>query len=345
MPDRYLSERMRIPTSGARAVAPFTLEGRSFLAIPQLSSDAPGTPAGMNGGDSDTDLLLLRREGGGYVEHQRIPAPGGEDAEFFRVGDQAFLAVASIRSGRGPYDYQVGSSIYSWDGRRFVKFQSVPTFAAKQWRHFEIDGRHFLGLAQGVSLPQHKDHNRPSVIFEWDGAQFQPFQEIPSQWAYNWHHLDIDGQHFLAHADNRDPSWLYRWDGGRFVEHQRLIETEGRAFADFRIDGDTYLACAVIDADSLLYRWAGDRFVQHQILPGAGGREWAVIERTDRLYLVRVNFITGGRENPVTELRSQLYQWVEGKLEVVEQFPTHGGTDVAVHPDGDDRTARRPSQL
>jgi hypothetical protein len=159
MPDRYLSERMRIPTSGARAVAPFTLEGRSFLAIPQLSSDAPGTPAGMNGGDSDTDLLLLRREGGGYVEHQRIPAPGGEDAEFFRVGEQAFLAVASIRSGRGPYDYQAGSSIYSWDGRRFV-IQSVPTFAAKQWRHFEIDGRHFLGLAQGVSLPQHKDHNR-----------------------------------------------------------------------------------------------------------------------------------------------------------------------------------------
>jgi len=336
MPGRYLEERMRIPTSGARAVAPFTLEGRSFLAIPQLSSDAPGTPAGMNGGDSDTDLLLLRRQGSGYVEHQRIPAPGGEDAEFFRVGDQALLAVASIRSGRGPYDYEVGSSIYSWDGRRFVKFQSVPTFAAKQWRHFEIDGRHFLGLAQGVSLPQHKDRNRPSVIFEWDGARFQPFQEIPSQWAYNWHHFQVAGQHFLAHADNRDPSRLYRWDGARFVEHQRLIETEGRAFADFTIDGDTYLACAVIDADSLLYRWAGDRFVQHQILPGAGGREWAVIERPDRLYLIRVNFITGGRENPVTALQSQLYQWVEGKLEVVEQFPTHGGTDVAVYPDGDD---------
>jgi len=336
MSDRYLTERMRIPTSGARAVAPFTLEGRSYLAIPQLSADAPGTPEGMNGGNSDTDLLLLRREGAGYVEHQRIPAPGGEDAEFFRVGDQAFLAVASIRSGRGPYDYEVGSSIYSWDGRRFVKFQSVPTFAAKQWRHFEIDGRHFLGLAQGVSLPQHKDRNRPSVIFEWDGARFQPFQEIPSQWAYNWHHLVIGGQHFLAHADNRDPSRLYRWDGARFVEHQRLIETEGRAFADFTIDGDNYLACAVIDADSLLYRWSGDRFVSHQILPGAGGREWAVIERPDRLYLIRVNFITGGRENPTTALQSQLYQWIEGKLEVVEQFPTHGGTDVAVYPDGDD---------
>ena len=336
MSTKLLTETQRIPTSGARAVMPFELDGQAFLAVPQLSSDSPGTPPGMNGGDSDTDLLLFRREDDGYALYQRLPAPGGEDAEFFRIGDRAFLAVASIRSGRGPYDYAVGSSIYSWDGQRFVKFQSVPTFAAKQWRHFEIEGRHFLGLAQGVALPHTKDQNLPSVIFEWDGTQFWPFQDIPSQWAYNWHHITIDGQHFLAHADNKDPSRLYRWDGGRFVEHQRLIETEGRAFADFTVDGDTYLACATIDNDSLLYRWAGDRFVQHQILPGAGGREWAVIEREDRLYLVRVNFITGGRENPTTALQSQLYQWVDGKLEVVEHFPTHGGTDVAVYSDGDD---------
>lgn len=336
MTDQHLTERIRIPTSGARAVAPFTLDGRSFLAIPQLASDAPGTPPGMNGGDSNTDLLLLRREGDGYVRHQRIPAPGGQDAEFFRIGDQAFLAVAGIRSGRGPYNHEIDSSIYAWDGQRFVEFQSVPTFAAKQWRYFEIDGRHFIGLAQGASLPRHKDRNRPSVIFEWDGAHFQPFQEIPSQWAYNWHAFELEGQHFLAHADHHDPSRLYRWEGTRFVEHQRLVETGARAFADFTVDGETYLACAVLDADSILYRWAGDRFVRHQLLPGAGGRELAVIEHKGHTYVVRVNFITGTRENPTTLLQSQLYQWVDGKLEVIEQFATSGGTDVAVYPDGGD---------
>jgi len=333
MSDRYLTERMRIPTSGARAVAPFTLEGRSYLAIPQLSADAPGTPEGMNGGNSDTDLLLLRREGAGYVEHQRIPAPGGEDAEFFRVGDQAFLAVASIRSGRGPYDYEVGSSIYSWDGRRFVKFQSVPTFAAKQWRHFEIDGRHFLGLAQGVSLPQHKDRNRPSVIFEWDGTRFQPFQEIPSQWAYNWHHLVIGGQHFLAHADNRDPSRLYRWDGHGFVAHQDLAEEHGRAFATFHVDGDDYLLVACIASPSRLLRWDGWSFVEYQTLDGLGAREWAVLHGKHGPYVVRVNFILGTPAAPTTALTSQLYQWQDGKLAVIEEFPTSGGTDVAVYAD------------
>jgi len=35
-------------------------------------------------------------------------------------------------------------------------------------------------------------------------------------------------------------------------------------------------------------------------------------------------------------LQSQLYQFIDGKLEIIEQFSTHGGTDVAVYPDGDD---------
>ncbi|HEX3783773.1 MAG TPA: hypothetical protein VHX38_29265, partial [Pseudonocardiaceae bacterium] len=300
---------LRIPTSGARAVEPFELAGHSFLAVPQLSSDSPGTPPGMNGGDSDTDLLLFRREGDGYVEYQRLPVPGGEDAEFFRIGDAAFLATASIRSGRGPYAYQVDSVIYRWDGDAFVEFQRVPTFAAKQWRYFSFEGRHFLALAQGVWLPHTERDNRPSIVFEWDGGRFRPFQEIPSKWAYNWRFFELDGHYYLAHADNRDPSLLYRWDGERFVEFQTLIESEGRAFAVFSVDGDTYLACAVIDADSLLYRWDGGRFVDHQVLSGKGGRELAVVHGGTGLYLVRVNFIIGPREDPRTALSSQVYRW------------------------------------
>ena len=57
----------------------------------------------MNGGDSDTDLLLFRREGDRSVAYGSLPAPGGEDAEFFTIGGRAFLAVACIRSGSGPY--------------------------------------------------------------------------------------------------------------------------------------------------------------------------------------------------------------------------------------------------
>ncbi|MFI9387873.1 hypothetical protein [Kutzneria sp. NPDC052558] len=331
-----LTEIQRIPTSGARAVAPFELDGHAFLAVPQLSSDSPGTPPGMNGGDSDTDLLLFRREAEGYVLYQQLPAPGGEDAEFFRIGDDAFLATASIRSGRGPYSYQIDSVIYRWDGGKFAEFQRVPTFAAKQWRHFQLGERHFLALAQGVFLPHTEKDNRPSVVFEWDGAKFVPFQEIASKWAYNWHFFELDGQFYLAHADNRDPSRLYRWDGERFVEFQTLTESEGRAFATFAVDGQTYLAVAVIAAESLVYRWDGSTFVEHQVLAGKGGREFALVENAAGLHLIRVNFIIGPRENPTTALQSQVYRWEDGRFVVVEEFPTAGGTDVAVIGDGED---------
>ncbi len=80
-----LSEIQRIPTSGARAVAAFTVAGRELLAIPQLARDTPGSPPGMNGGDSDTDLLLLQSAGGCFEPWSALPAPGGEVQEVLRI--------------------------------------------------------------------------------------------------------------------------------------------------------------------------------------------------------------------------------------------------------------------
>ena len=127
-----LTEIQRIPTSGARAVAAFTVAGRQLLAIPQLARDAPCSPPGMNGGDSDTELLLLQSAGGRFEPWSALPAPGGEDAEFFTIGGRSFLAVASIRTGSGPYELAAESQIFAWDHDRFVPFQGVATFAAKQ---------------------------------------------------------------------------------------------------------------------------------------------------------------------------------------------------------------------
>ncbi|MEQ7128009.1 hypothetical protein ABN034_26275 [Actinopolymorpha sp. B11F2] len=329
-----LTEWCRIPTSGARAVEPFELDGMSLLAVPQLAYDLPGRPADMNGGDSDTDLLLLRKTVGGYEPFQTLPVPGGEDAEFFRIGDRAFLATASIRRGRGPYEYATESTIYTWSGSRFEPFQTVAGFAAKQWRHFTVAGQHFLALAQGVALPDTAPVNRPSLIFRWDGEAFRLSQEISSQWAYNWHAFSVGGQDFLAHADHVEPSRLYRWDGGRFVVHQEVAERHGRAFATFHADGHDYLLVACLLSRSRLLRWDGDRFVDHQVLDGLGGRELAVLPGKHGPYVVRVNFILGTREAPDTALSSTLYQWHDGKLAVVGEFPTFGGTDVAVCADG-----------
>ena len=102
-----LIEHQRLPTSGARAVLPFTFAGAQYLVVPQLAVDVPGTPAHMNGGDSDTGALIYRWQQGCFVEDGLLPLSGGEDAEFFNLAEESYLVTAGVRSGHGPYRYNI----------------------------------------------------------------------------------------------------------------------------------------------------------------------------------------------------------------------------------------------
>ena len=327
-----LTEVQRIPTWGARAAEPLRVGSHDLLAIPQLAKDIPGGPPGMNGGDSDTDLLLLNRAGGRFWTWATLPAPGGEDAEFFTIGDRSFLAVASIRTGAGPYEFAARSTIFEWRDGTFAPFQEVPTFAAKQWKHWQIGDRHFLGLAQGVVLPSAHtgQENQDSVVYEWTGESFAEFQRIPSRWAYNWHAFNAGGEFFVAHAEHAGPSILYRWDGTRLQPWQTLAAESGRAFATFADRGETYLVVACIAAPTRVLRLTGGEFTQTQVLDGLGARELAVARCAGSTLLIRVNFILGTPADPQPALDSQVYEWDGGKLQEVATFPTCGGTDVAV---------------
>ncbi|KAK5989553.1 Pimeloyl-[acyl-carrier] methyl ester esterase-like protein [Cladobotryum mycophilum] len=329
----------RLPTSGARAVADVQIQKRHYLAIPQLAEDIPGGAAGMNLGDSDVPLLLYRYDEhvGDYKIFQTLPVPGGEDAEFFSINQRIFLATASLRSGKGPYNLDVESTIFEWNGTNFVEFQRIPTFAAKQWRYFTVAGRHFLALAQGVAIPGIEPKiPADSTIYEWDGSCFQSFQTVPSKWGYNWLHFSFNGDDFLAYADHVTPSILLRWNGHSFAHFQHLDGAHGRAFAFFQDGDDAYLVFSLLSEESVLYRWNGNDFRIHQkLLAGPGGRELALIHHEGETYLILVRFITGTRENPTTALQSVVYGLKNGILEPVTTFPTLGGTDVvAITRDG-----------
>lgn len=330
-----LRQVQALPTSGARAAELFTDDGAICLAIPQLAYDISGTPAHMNGGDSDTDLLVLRWDGAGFRETARLPAPGGEDAERFVIDGIAYLATASARSGKGPYEPNIVSTIYRRDTAGWQVFQQIPTFFAKQWRHFVIDGQHFLALAQGVTIETAIATNpRASAIYLWNGAQFEPFQILEGLWGYNFHPVEVDGRHFLAYADHVGPSGLLAWTGHGFEPFQSLSDKGGRAFATIWIDGQLQLAFANIHGPSVIYRWTGTNFAELQQFPGAGGREFAhrVIGGTP--YLVQVNFIEGTPHAPRTDLVSHLYRWNGGQWVVAESFPTFGATDAAFFESG-----------
>jgi hypothetical protein len=327
-----LREVQRLPSSGARAVEPFAHDGSTYLVIAQLARDQPGQVPSMGAGDSDVATVVYRwTTGAGFVEHQRLAVPGGEDAEFFGIGERRFLATASLRTGRGPYTMDVESVLYELIDGRFQPFQRFATFAAKQWKHFAFDDRVFLALAQGVTA--HDGGTAPnakSCIFEWNGERFVPFQEVASAWGYNWCFMEIDGQRLLGYADHAEPSCLLAWNGSKFEPFQELDGKSGRAFCRFDAHGQSWLAFANLLGESLLYRWNGVRFLKHQVLSGPGGREFEWLPGTSGSgRLVQVNFIRGSREAPQPVLSSFIHEWNGSSFQVVDQFATSGGTDAA----------------
>jgi hypothetical protein len=320
----------RLPTSGARGVVPFELDGSLYLAVPQLAEDVSGQAPHMNAGNSDIDAILYRWQDGRFHEAERVFMPGGEDAVFFHIGAERFLATASVRTGSGPYDLNARSNIYRRQDSAWVPFQEIPTFAAKHWHYFGFEGRHFLALAQGVTVPDAQArHPRQSCIFEWNGSRFVEFQTLEGRWGYNWDFFVLDGERYLAYADHTSASTLYRWNGERFVVFQKLAEQGGRAFLFFEADQGAWLAFANIAGESTLYRWDGSQFTTHQTLGGPGGREFELIRAESGLYLVRICFIEGTPAAPKTDLVSQIFRWEQGRFATLDEFATFGGTAAA----------------
>ena len=91
-----------------------------------------------------TSTGACHRRAGRLVEHDTLPVPGGEDAEYFEIGDRRFLATVGVRSGSGPYTLDTEAILYERGDNQWTPFQRFPTFAGKQWRFFSIGGRHFL---------------------------------------------------------------------------------------------------------------------------------------------------------------------------------------------------------
>lgn len=324
-----LRDVSRLRTAGARACEIFYIEERLFLAIPQLAYDVAGTPAHMNGGDSDTDLLIFEWAQDGFVPATRLPVPGGEDAEFFTIGDRRFLATASARTGAGPYQPNIDSVVYEQIAGQWLPFQRFPGFLAKQWKALGFGGRQFLALAQGVTVEGVEATNpRNSRIFEWDGAGFVPFQTLDGPWGYNWTRIVVGLREFLAYADHTGQSVLLEWTGASFEVFQRFEGKTGRAFHVLPVPGPVQIAFAAIADDTVVYRWNGEEFEPMQALSGPGGREFASIARNGRQYLVQVNFIEGSPKAPKTDLLSVIHQWSGERWDPVDRFETFGATDA-----------------
>lgn len=324
-----LTPYLQLKTSGARSIELFTIEHQLYLAVPQLAKDMLDMPANMNGGNSDTHVLIFRWEKNQFILFQSLPVHGGEHVAFGLVNKTPMLAIANIRSGQQPqFDMHTNSSLYAWNGQHFVHLQDIPSFAAKSTCLYTIEGEYFLGISEGV-IESKEDEGKPSQshIYRWDGNQFSSYQSIPSLWGYDMNHFTIDGHTFLGIADNLSGSTLYIWQDKQFKPFQSFSEHGGgRQFCYFTCQGNHYIAFANLLSDSMVYQWDGQQFTHWQTLEGAGARHFHFQRIRGQDYLFRTNFITGTRENPITKQDSIVYLWDKNKCKPVTSYVTYGGT-------------------
>jgi hypothetical protein len=326
----HLVPIQRLPTDCARAAQPFRSAGQLHLAVAQFARDVPGQPANMHGGDSDIALQLYRWQGQRFEWSGSLAASGGEGVEYFEIDARQFLAIANIRTGSGPYDYDVDSVIYQQVDGQWRELQRIATFGAKQWRYFSVDGRHFLGLAQGVEQPGLTSaHPTTSRIYAWNGQRFEEFQVFEGRWGYSWTPVIHGGRTLLAYADHLEHSPVLQWREGRFEPWLEVPQVGGRAFVFFEDAGQLLGVFATISGTTQLGRFSDAGFEPLQDLGGAGARNLSLIEFEGQRYLVRVDFITGSREAPQTVQNAELFIWRNGGFDSIQRFQTHGATSCA----------------
>ena len=198
--------------------------------------------------------------------------------EYFKIGDQHYLAVANHRDEPS---YRQNSVIYQWSQEQFVVFQSIETFGAHSFDFFEIKNEQFLAVS---NYYDGSSHSINSYIYKWNSNKFEKIQDIATEGAVNTETFVISNETFIAFANHYTQqkrvlvqSAVFKWSGQQFVKLQSF-QTYGAAdVKSFSDNGSTFLAFANLrsgsgqhNINSPIYKWHGSHFVLFQSIPTRG---------------------------------------------------------------------------
>jgi len=199
--------------------------------------------------------------------------------EYFKIGDQHYLAVANHYNGTS---YRQNSVIYQWSlsQEQFVVFQSIETVGAYSFDFFEITNEQFLAIS---SLFDGSSHSINSSIYKWNSNKFEKIQDIATEGAVNTETFVISNETFIAFANHytAQKQWslqsaVFKWSGQQFVKLQSFQTYGVRDVKSFSDNGSTFLAFANYrrgkerNINSSIYKWNGSHFVLVQLIPTRG---------------------------------------------------------------------------
>ena len=250
----------KISTQKARDVESFEISGVSYLAV---ANHAKTVSLKL---DYNINSVIYKWDGSNFVEYQQIPTKGAIDFEHFKIQQYDLLAVANVFDG---LTTRVDSTIYFFDSNTelFRSLQSIPTIGATDWEYFEVNGDHYLVVANTIAYTKqttaptqlsgilNPTSNAPvhSTIYKLDTAQvqFKPYQEIETFKASDWETFKVGCNHYLivsnSGPDDNDKitSVVYQYQGLEQFVPVHSIKLHGAASWELYSDGDEqFLACA-----------------------------------------------------------------------------------------------------
>ena len=272
----HFEKKQDLPTKGGCDVEHFTIDGTLFLAFGNHKSDTEGF-------NTDSFIYKQNDSTGFFFLYQTLGTHGGIDMEYFKTGDQHYLAVANHYDGTS---YRQNSVIYQWSlsQEQFVVFQSIETFGAHSFDFFEITNEQFLAIS---NYYDGSSYSINSSIYKWNSNKFEKIQDIATEGAVNTETFVISNETFIAFANhgqfhlspqNQDSvqSAVFKWSGQQFVKLQSFQTYGARDVKSFSDNGSTFLAFANYrhgvqrNINSPIYKWNGSHFVLFQSIPTRG---------------------------------------------------------------------------
>ncbi|CAK6974032.1 thrombospondin-type laminin G domain and EAR repeat-containing protein-like [Scomber scombrus] len=242
--------------------------------------------------------LLMKQQRLDYVEDYQDLYTSSEtfDVEVFSIPSEGLFMAAANRDSRP------GSGVYKWTDGSFQLYQNISTQEARAWKHFTIDEKIFLVVANSRELEPEL-----SVIYRWNRQRrrFVRHQTLQTHAALDWEAFTMHNHSFLVVANHRRArdsnhnihSVIYRWNPNtKLFEVNQTLSTSGAYDWEFFTVGPyNFLAVAntfdgqTTTISSTVYVWLDGRFQTFQNIPTVGATDWETFQIDGRFFLAVAN--------------------------------------------------------
>ncbi|XP_013865211.1 thrombospondin-type laminin G domain and EAR repeat-containing protein isoform X2 [Austrofundulus limnaeus] len=241
--DYVLEQQVLTTSSETHDIEVFQIPGVGLMAAMAHRASASGS-------------AVYRWTDSGFQLYQNISTYGALAWRHFRMGKKVFLVVSNSGAGADKQHKKESAAdfsvIYKWSNRRkrFVQFQTLQTYCARDWEAFSINQHTYLAVAnhrQGDN-----NHTINSVIYMWNRPtkSFEVHQLLLTSGAYDWEFFTVGPYHFLVVANAFDgmttsvDSIIYVWMDGRFHVFQTIKTFCATDWEMFQIGSRVFLVVA-----------------------------------------------------------------------------------------------------